>query len=132
MAMNTPDRFEQRARALHLEASRRLDPATAGRLRAARRAALAAGAARPAHPLLRRTLLPAGAFAVLALAALMIWPSSPSRAPQTAPATAAAAGDTLDSELPPDPDSADPNLYQDLDFYGWLAANGNGGGATAH
>jgi hypothetical protein len=28
-----------------------------------------------------------------------------------------------DSDLPPDADSADPTLYQNLDFYGWLAAN---------
>jgi len=28
-----------------------------------------------------------------------------------------------DNTLPPDPEQADPNLYQNLDFYGWLAAN---------
>ena len=29
----------------------------------------------------------------------------------------------MDNELPPDADKTDPNLYQNLDFYGWLAAN---------
>jgi hypothetical protein len=29
----------------------------------------------------------------------------------------------VDNELPPDADKTDPNLYQNLDFYGWLAAN---------
>jgi hypothetical protein len=68
-------------------------------------------------------LLPAGAFAVLALATLMIWQplrhadSAPPRAASALPATDA------DADLPPDADSADPQLYQNLDFYGWLAAN---------
>jgi hypothetical protein len=30
-----------------------------------------------------------------------------------------------DNALPPDADTIDPNLYQNLDFYGWLAANEN-------
>jgi hypothetical protein len=46
--MNAPDNLERRARALYREASRQIDPATAGKLRAARREALAAAAA-PAH-----------------------------------------------------------------------------------
>lgn len=37
--MNAPDNLERRARELYREASRRIDPATAGRLRAARREA---------------------------------------------------------------------------------------------
>ncbi|MEI7035991.1 hypothetical protein [Fulvimonas yonginensis] len=116
-----PDKLARRARALYQEASRQLDPATAERLRAARRAALAARHTAPLR-LPSRLLLPAGAFAVLALAMLMIWqplrhaPSAPQRAMQ-APALDA------DTDLPPDADSADPQLYQNLDFYGWLAAN---------
>ncbi|MEY2160797.1 DUF3619 family protein [Rhodanobacter sp. FW106-PBR-LB-2-11] len=40
--MTTPDKhFERRARELWHEAAQRIDPATAGRLRAARRQALA-------------------------------------------------------------------------------------------
>jgi len=120
-----PDLFARRARALYLDASRQLDPDAADRLRGARRQALAA--ARPAPSRLApRLLLPAGAFAVLALATLMIWQplrhagSAPPQAVSTAPGT-----DT-DSDLPPDADSADPQLYQNLDFYGWLAANDRG------
>ncbi|MGN2244873.1 hypothetical protein ACFWZU_15370 [Frateuria sp. GZRR33] len=117
-----PDKLAQRARALYLDASRQLDPVTSGRLRAARRQALDAARTSPAR-LAPRLLLPAGAFAVLALATLMIWQplhhadQAPSR-PMPAAATADA-----DSDLPPDADSADPQLYQNLDFYGWLAAN---------
>jgi hypothetical protein len=117
-----PDKFARRARALYLEASRQLDPSTAERLRAARRQALAA--ARPApHRFTSRLLLPAGAFAVLALATLMIWQPlrhTASATPQAASATQPA---DADADLPPDADSADPQLYQNLDFYDWLAAN---------
>jgi len=117
-----PEELVRRARALYQEASRQLDPATAGRLRAARRQALEA--AHPASPRLApRLLLPAGAFAVLALATLMIW--QPLRHADHAPPHAASAmpATDADSDLPPDADSADPQLYQNLDFYGWLAAN---------
>jgi len=117
-----PDKLARRARALYLDASRQLDPAAAERLRTARRQALAA--ARPAPSRLApRLLLPAGAFAVLALATLMIW--QPLRHADQAPSHAASAvpAADADSDLPPDADSADPQLYQNLDFYGWLAAN---------
>ncbi|MCX7513916.1 hypothetical protein [Frateuria sp. STR12] len=115
-----PDKLARRARALYLDASRQLDPAAAARLRAARREALAA--ARPAPSRLApRLLLPAGAFAVLALATLMIW--QPLRQADHAPSHAMPATADADADLPPDADSADPQLYQNLDFYGWLAAN---------
>jgi hypothetical protein len=117
-----PDKLARRARALYLDASRGLEPATADRLRAARRRALAA--ARPAHTRLApRMLLPVGAFAVLALATLMIW--QPLRHADQAPTHAAAASPATDTDndLPPDADSADPQLYQNRDIYGWLAAN---------
>jgi hypothetical protein len=128
MAMNLPDRFERRARALHLEASRRLDPEVIGRLRTARRDALQSVAA-PAMPApLRRALLPVGAFAVLALAMLLIWPTAPRHTPSTSH-IAAVSNETTDSDLPPDLDSADPALYRDLDFYGWLASDQHGGTA---
>ena len=117
-----PDDLARRARALYLDASRQLDPATAGRLRAARREALEAARPAPAG-LVPRLLLPAGAFAVLALATLMIW--QPLRNMDHAPSRAVPATVSVDtdSDLPPDADSADPQLYQNLDFYGWLAAN---------
>ncbi|HEY8683571.1 MAG TPA: hypothetical protein VIM06_10410 [Rhodanobacter sp.] len=123
--MNSPDKhLEQRARELYREACQHIDPLTAGRLRAARRRALAT-AHTPRHQH-TRWLIPTGAFAVLALAALMIWQPLP-RHTTTASGQAAGvsepAGVDLDNELPPDADKTDPNLYQDLDFYGWLAAN---------
>ena len=125
--MNTPEStpdmpLEQRARRLYHEAARNLAPAIAGRLRAARREALAE--ARHAPHRVARWLVPSGACAAIALASLMAWPSAP-RLDEAAPAaTAAATAGEADSTLPPDPEQADPNLYQNLDFYGWLAANG--------
>ena len=119
--MTSPDeRLEQRARALYRQVAQELDPAIAGRLRAARRDAL-----QPAPPARRaaRLLLPAGAFAAVALAALMAWPTHRGTAVQVAPPVASNALMQEDSDLPPDADSADPTLYQNLDFYGWLAAN---------
>ena len=117
-----PDKLARRARALYLDASRQLDPATADRLRAARRQALDAARPAPAR-LAPRLLLPAGAFAVLALATLMIW--QPLHHADQAPTHSAPSPATADADndLPPDADSADPQLYQNLDFYGWLAAN---------
>lgn len=111
------------ARAVYREASRRIDPATAGRLRAARRNALAQPG-RSVHGA-SRWLVPAGAFAVLALAALMVWQPA-SRAPSLPlprTDTVSEAPVDTDSELPPDADKADPSLYQNMDFYGWLASS---------
>jgi hypothetical protein len=115
--------LEQRARELYHEAAQRIDPATAGRLRAARRQALATVHAPRHHT--ARWLIPTGAFAAIALAALMVWQPLPrhtdaSTSQATSPTDASA---DLDNELPPDADKTDPNLYQNLDFYGWLAAN---------
>jgi hypothetical protein len=126
MAMNAPDNhLERRARELYREAARQIDQATAARLRAARRSALAGGDASSfAHRLLQ-VLLPAGAFAAIAFAALML--SSPAQGPgSSAPVSikAASAADA-DGDLPPDAAAADPALYQNMDFYGWLAKNGD-------
>lgn len=112
--------LERRARDLYLRASRDVDPATAGRLRAARRTALAATHESAA----RRFVLPAGAFAVVALASLMMW--QPGNAPVPAPVMTQTA-DTTPADLPPDADSADPALYKDLQFYSWLAYNDTSG-----
>ncbi|WP_413623949.1 hypothetical protein [Luteibacter sp. Lutesp34] len=108
--------LERRARNLYLRASRDIDPAIAGRLRAARRTALA----QPHPSAARRLLVPAGAFAVLALATLMVW--QPGGGPPS-PAVVAQPGDSEPNDLPPDADSADPALYKDLQFYSWLAYN---------
>lgn len=131
--MNAPKKdlelqhLEQRARELYLKAGARLDANTAGRLRAARREALqAAQTKNHAHPV--RMLLPAGAFAVLALAVTMLWLPQQHGTPITA---TSAVTPEADSYLPPDADSADPKLYQNLDFYGWLATNdGQSSGTT--
>ena len=121
--MNAPDNhLERRARELYREAARQLDPATAARLRAARRAAVSGADGSSLAQRLLQLLLPAGAFAAIAFAALML--SSPVQGP-----TGGAAGlspvTEADGELPPDAAAADPALYQNLDFYGWLAKNGD-------
>jgi hypothetical protein len=121
-----PENFERRAREIYREASQHVDPVTAGRLRTARREALASSAHAAKHRA-GRWLIPSSAFAMLALAALMVWQPLPHRA-ATPSAHVAAATQTnadIDNDLPPDADQTDPNLYQDLDFYGWLAANDN-------
>jgi len=114
--------FEQRARALYHEASRQLDPAIAGRLRAARRTALQSVQA-PAHHRMR-TLLPVGALAAVALAALMVWqPLQRTGTPAMGAAVSSTTASNANNELPPDLDgSDDPQLYQNLDFYSWLAS----------
>lgn len=125
--MNLPDnhteqQLGQRARQLYQDAARHIDPTTAGRLRAARRQALDAAQAPPRH--LGRWLVPAGALAAIALTALMIWqplPNTPQR--QVEPTGLSASTIDQDSVLPPDAEKVDPSLYQNLNFYGWLAAN---------
>ncbi|MEX1828603.1 hypothetical protein [Luteibacter sp. CQ10] len=116
--MSQNDRhIERRARELYVRASRDVDPVTAGRLRAARRTALAS----PRDSLVRRLAIPAGAFAMIALATLMVW--QPGGSPSTPTAFGEHVVDTEPNDLPPDADSADPALYQDLQFYSWLAYN---------
>jgi len=122
--MNAPDNhFERHARELYREASHHLDPAVVARLRTARREALAN---RKDTSLAHRTLqllLPAGAFAAVAVVALFM--SSPVQRPTTVAPNGVAPMVDVDGELPPDAAAADPTLYQNLDFYGWLAKNGD-------
>jgi hypothetical protein len=115
--------LEQRARELWHEAAQRIDPATAGRLRAARRQALESARA-PAHHT-ARWLIPTGAFAAIALAAMMVLQPLPKQAasPSMQGVSATDPAVEQDNDLPLDADKTDPNLYQNLDFYGWLAAN---------
>jgi hypothetical protein len=114
--------LERRTRELWHEAARRVDPTTAGRLRATRRQALETAQASTHRS--ARWLIPTGAFAVIALATMMVWQPLTQRHATTSMQAARSvdAGADLDSELPPDADKTDPNLYQNLDFYGWLAA----------
>ncbi|HWX66274.1 MAG TPA: hypothetical protein VNZ27_07540 [Rhodanobacter sp.] len=118
---NTP--LEQHARELWHEAAQRIDPATAGRLRAVRRQALESTRAPAYHT--ARWLIPTGAFAAIALAAMMVWQPLPQHAasPSIQAVSATDPSAEQDNDLPPDADKTDPNLYQNLDFYGWLAAN---------
>jgi hypothetical protein len=127
--MNSSDKqIEQRARALYQEAVQRIDPVTAGRLRAARRTALEVAAVQASPHHRARVLLPVGALAAIALAALMIWQPTPQ--PQSSGNQQASAVAEQDNEyLPPGADKADPGLYQNLDFYSWLAANQQNGQA---
>ncbi|HTV87098.1 MAG TPA: hypothetical protein VME63_16985 [Dyella sp.] len=125
--MNSSDKsLEKRARALYHEAVQHLDPATAGRLRAARRTALQAATGHAATHHRARVLLPVGALAAMALAALMIWQPTPKPPANGATPAMATAAET-DNELPPGAENGDPGLYQNLDFYSWLAANQNNG-----
>ncbi len=126
--MNLPDdqteqQLGQRAHRLYQEAARHIDPTTSERLRAARRQALEAAQTPPRN--LGRWLVPTGALAAIALTALMIWQPMPhTRQSQViAPASLSVPATDLDNVLPPDADKVDPILYQNLDFYGWLAAN---------
>lgn len=114
------NQLERRARQLWHEAAHHIDPATAGRLRAARRGALQA-VDKPAHHA-TRWLIPSGAFAVIALAALMVWRPLPPPNTPTAVSSVNSTIEDADTELPPDADKTDPNLYQNLDFYDWLAS----------
>ncbi len=124
--MNTPDtRFARRARELYRTAAQQVDPTTSAQLRAARARALAAPRRDEQRPS-GRWLIPGGAFAAIALAAVMAWQPLTQLAPDPPAAISNTAGDT-DVDLPPDADQTDPKLYQNLDFYGWLAANDSPG-----
>jgi ferric-dicitrate binding protein FerR (iron transport regulator) len=113
--------FEKRARELWCEAARQIDPGTASHLRAARRQALQE--VRRPRPHAARWLIPTGAVAAVALAAMMVWQPLP-RAPSMAQGhvSTSVLGEP-DAELPPNAEQVDPALYQNLDFYAWLAAN---------
>ena len=104
-----------RARALHEHACEHIDARTRAKLAAARREALAT----QGHRSNRAIWLPAaGAVAACALAIGVVWfkpqPAGTPVAPQSQTATS-------DSEPPLDADAQQLELYQNLDFYQWLA-----------
>lgn len=103
-----------RARAIYSEACANVDSRTHARLAAARRNAMAA-ARTPAH---KRVWLPAaGAMAACALAVgVILW--RPASTPPPAQGRQVAASE---AELPPDADPKQMDLYQNLEFYQWLA-----------
>lgn len=125
--MTAPDtRFAQRARELYGKAAQQLDPAVSAHLRSARLRALAAAHAdgRRHVGVGARWLLPSGACAAIVLAAVALWqPAQQSRIPHANDGVASSQSSDIDNELPPDAAQTDPKLYQNLDFYGWLASN---------
>lgn len=109
------DPLASRARRLFDSAVSGVDAATAARLRAARRAAM-----EPRRAPLTRLLVPAGAFAAAALALGLVWhPHAGAPAASTPAAATVIAGNGSDSLAAAD--AADLDLYQNLDFYDWLA-----------
>jgi len=116
---------ETRAREIFKNACAHVDVRTGARLAAARREAL--DAAR--HPSHRRVWLPAaGAFAACALALGVVWfhagpASGPAANMHTQGSTIAAVA--TDADLPLDADAEQLDLYQNLDFYQWLAQQPN-------
>lgn len=116
-----PQTLEHRAQQLYQRATQRIDPQTLNQLHASRREALRAAETPPSR--LASWLIPTGAFAVIALAAMTMWQPGPHNEATPSAITYASSATDLDSELPPDADQTDPNLYQNLDFYDWLAAN---------
>jgi len=119
--------FEDRLRSLYRRTADEVDTATAARLRESRRRALDAAE----RPRLGRWLMPAGALAACLLALVVIRPSTPHNSASVGSATHALAS-SADNGLPPDPDSADPAMYQDLDFYAWLADQSGSSSPTRH
>ena len=120
--------FEDRLRALYRRTADEVDTATAARLRASRRRALDAAD----KPRLARWLMPAGAVAACLLAVVVIWPSTPHGSAHGGGTATTTLASTSDTGLPPDPDSSDPAMYQDLDFYAWLADQPATTSATRH
>ena len=118
--MNTsPDKngnlqLMERARALHEHACKHIDAPTRAELAAARRRALATRS----RPTRRAIWLPtAGAVAACALAMGVIWFRPQPAATPSGPGMPTAG----EAELPLDADSQQLDLYQNLDFYQWLA-----------
>ena len=139
--MNPTDELDpvaRRAREVFAAASDDLDPTTAGRLRLARRAALAAPAPSP-----RVWLAPLAGAVAVALVAWLAWPRAQAPVPVTAPvATAPVAPlpavpepatpmpplveapleEPLDEAAPVDDDTAWAALDEDdAELYAWLA-----------
>ncbi|MEO6968744.1 MAG: hypothetical protein ABI132_09895 [Rhodanobacteraceae bacterium] len=113
---------ETRAREIFGDACAHVDARIGARLASARREALAA-APQPSHP---RIWLPAaGAVAACALALGVLWfhADPGSTANMHAQKTQLAAA--TDAGMPIDADAEQLDLYQNLDFYQWLAQQPN-------
>jgi hypothetical protein len=137
-----PDPVARRAREVFAAASDHVDPATAGRLRLARRAALAAGS----PP--RAWLMPIAGAVAAALVAWLAWPHAQAPAPVPAPVATSPAvpepapvsvpdvpaalpahplveapiDEPLEDDVPIDDDAAWAALDdEDAELYAWLA-----------
>jgi len=113
--MHDRDReLARRAREIHAQACAGVDARMHAQLAAARRNALLAAG----EPLRKRVWLPAGgAIAACALAVgVILW--RPAAMPSTVQTRQIAANET---ELPLDADAKQIDLYQNLEFYQWLA-----------
>jgi hypothetical protein len=119
-------RFLERARQSFLASEEQLDAASASRLRDARRKAVEAAGVRGKGFFRIPNWARIGSVATAAAAVLvfMIWFDTPK---QDLPVKSAD-----DLEIVLNVDSADNmDLYEDLDFYEWLAGAGNGGGSSS-
>lgn len=115
---------ETRAREIFKNACAHVDARTGARLAIARREALDT-AGQPSH---RRVWLPAaGAIAACALALGVVWfHAGPASAPAVhIPAQGPTIAAATDTGLPSDADAEQLDLYQNLDFYQWLAQQPN-------
>ena len=115
-------RFLEKARQSLVESEEQLDAATTSRLREARRRAVEAAGERERGFFRIPGWARVGAVATAAAAVLvfMVWHDYPGH---DFPARSAD-----DMEIVLSMDSADTmDLYEDLDFYEWLAGTGNGG-----
>ena len=121
---DTRDPLASRARTLFDSAVSGVDAATAARLRSARRTAL-----QPQRAPLARFLVPAGAFAAAALALGLVWHPHAGAPAASTPAVVAVAGGGSDALAAAD--AADLDLYQNLDFYDWLATQPKQPGAAS-
>jgi hypothetical protein len=120
-------RFMERARQSLLASEEQLDAVTASRLRDARRKAVEAAGAREKGFFRIPNWARIGSVATAAAAVLvfMIWFDTPR---QDLPMKSAD-----DLEIVLNVDSADNmDLYEDLDFYEWLAGAGNGSSSNSN
>lgn len=120
----TDHAVETRAREIFGDACAHVDALTGARLAAARREALDAAW----HPSQRRVWLPAaGAIAACALALSVVWfRAGPASNPAAnSPAQSRTVAAVTDAGMPSDADVEQLDLYQNLDFYQWLAQQPN-------
>ena len=113
-------RIQDRARELYRRLGPQIDTSTAAQLRASRRAALETSTFGYQRHL--RWMVPAGACAMVALAVLTVWQPLRRPSPVASMTPVLSSQSTTADILPPNADQSDPSLYQNMDFYAWLAS----------